>query len=123
MLFDVFHSWCEPDLHEHIRTYAGRINSVQVCDVKVHERSGHDRELPGLGRATAPEIMATLIESGYDGWWELEVFSDDGTYFDTFPDSYWSLPHEEFLARSKTAFDAAYASAVRIIASRKAALL
>src|SRR5260370_19803507 len=65
VLFDVFHSWCEPDLHEHIRTYADRINSVQVCDVKVHERSGHDRELPGLGRATAPEIMATLIESGY----------------------------------------------------------
>jgi sugar phosphate isomerase/epimerase len=123
VLFDVFHSWCEPDLHEHIRTYADRINSVQVCDVKVHERSGHDRELPGLGRATAPEIMATLIESGYDGWWEPEVFSDDGTYFDAFPDSYWSLPHEEFLARSKTAFDAAYASALRIIASRKAALL
>jgi sugar phosphate isomerase/epimerase len=123
VLFDVFHSWCEPGLHEHIRAYAGRINSVQVCDVKVHERSGHDRELPGLGRGTAPDIMATLIESGYDGWWELEVFSDDGTYFDAFPDSYWSLPHEEFLARSKAAFDAAYASALRIIASRKAALL
>jgi sugar phosphate isomerase/epimerase len=118
VLFDVFHSWPEPDLHEHIRKYASRINSVQVCDVKVDERSGHDRELPGLGRGVAPEIIATLIESGYDGWWELEVFSDDGTYFDNFPDSYWALPHEEFLAKSKAAFDVAYAAALRIVDER-----
>ena len=24
--------------------------------------------------------MATLLRAGYRGWWELEIFSDDGTY-------------------------------------------
>lgn len=118
VLFDVFHSWPEPDLHDNIRKYASRINSVQVCDVKIDERSGHDRELPGLGRGVAPAIIASLIEGGYDGWWELEVFSDDGTYFNNFPDSYWALPHEEFLARSKAAFDVAYTAALKIVDER-----
>jgi hypothetical protein len=102
-MFDVFHSWCEPDLHDRIRRYGGRINSVQVCDVRVDERSGHDRELPGRGRGTAAGIIASLLEAGYDGYWELEVFSDDGTYGNDFPDSYWKLPHAEFLAMSKAA--------------------
>ena len=119
IMFDVFHSWCEPDLHDRIRRYGGRINSVQVCDVRVDERSGHDRELPGRGRGTAAPIIASLLEAGYDGYWELEVFSDDGTYGNDFPDSYWKLPHAEFLAMSKAAFDQTYATALRILAERR----
>jgi sugar phosphate isomerase/epimerase len=118
LAFDVFHSWPEPDLHEHICQYIDRFVAVQVCDVKVHERSGMDRELPGRGRGVAAEIMATVIEAGWDGWWELEVFSDDGTYFEAYPDSYWALPHEEFLDMAKSAFDTTYDEALRIVASR-----
>jgi sugar phosphate isomerase/epimerase len=80
IMADVFHSWCEPDLHARLRRYGDRINSVQVCDVKVHERGGFDREYPGGGRGAAPEFFATMIEIGYTGFWELEVFSGDGTY-------------------------------------------
>ena len=119
IMFDVFHSWCEPDLHDRIRHYGHRINSVQVCDVRVDERSGHDRELPGRGRSTAAGIIASLLEAGYHGYWELEVFSDDGTYGNDFPDSYWKLPHAEFLAMSKAAFDETYAAALRILAERR----
>lgn len=119
ILFDVFHSWCEPDLQERLRRYASRINSVQVCDVKVHERGGFDREYPGRGRAAAPEIMATLIEEGYTGYWELEVFSDDGTYGNTYPDSYWAQPHEQFLRDAKTAFDETWSKAVTIVEQRQ----
>jgi sugar phosphate isomerase/epimerase len=119
IMFDVFHSWCEPDLDESIRRYGHLINSVQVCDVRLDERSGHDRELPGRGRATAPGIIASLLEAGYDGYWELEVFSDDGTYGASFPDSYWKLPHGEFLAMAKADFDAAFAMAVRLVSERQ----
>jgi sugar phosphate isomerase/epimerase len=119
IMFDIFHSWCEPELHERIRRHGDRINSVQVCDVRFDERSGHDRELPGRGRATAAEIIASLVEAGYDGFWELEVFSDDGTYGHDFKDSYWKLPHVEFLALSKAAFDETYTQAMRILEHRQ----
>jgi sugar phosphate isomerase/epimerase len=117
----VFHSWCEPDLHARLREFGHRINSVHINDIRVEERSNFDRELPGLGRGVAAEIIATLLEVGYDGWWELEVFSDDGTYGNDFPDSYWKLPHEEFLRRAKEAFDRSYAEALELLAARQRA--
>jgi sugar phosphate isomerase/epimerase len=121
VMFDFFHSWVEPDLHAHLSEYADRINSVHVNDVKLVERCGFDRELPGRGRGVAPGIMATLIEAGYNGWWELEVFSDDGTFGVELPDSYWKWPHERLLRESKAAFDACYAQALEIVAARAAA--
>ncbi|MCP9948163.1 sugar phosphate isomerase/epimerase family protein [Actinomadura madurae] len=118
IMFDVFHSWCEPDLHSRIAEYGHLINSVQVCDVRLEERSGFDRELPGRGRGVAAEIIASLLDAGYDGLWELEVFSDDGTYGNDFPDSYWKMPHQEFLAQSKQAFEECYEQALGILEQR-----
>jgi sugar phosphate isomerase/epimerase len=112
IMFDIFHSWCEPDLHAHLRELGHRINSVHVNDIRVEERCGFDRELPGQGRGVAAGIIATLMEVGYDGWWELEVFSDDGTFGTDLPDSYWRWPHEVLLERSRAAFDRVYAEAL-----------
>ncbi|WP_165965831.1 sugar phosphate isomerase/epimerase family protein [Pseudonocardia dioxanivorans] len=119
IMVDVFHSWCEPDLHARLRRYADRINSVQVCDVKPQERGGFDREYPGRGRGAAVEFVATMIEVGYTGYWELEVFSDDGTYGDAYPDSYWIQPHERFLAEAKAAFDDTWARATALVEARR----
>lgn len=118
VMFDVYHSWCEPDLHDRLRQFAPRINSVHVNDVRVEERSSFDRALPGEERGVCASIMATLMESGYEGWWELEVFSDDGTFGNTFPDSLWALPHETLLTRAKDAFDRTYEQALAIVAER-----
>jgi len=112
IMFDVFHSWPEPDLLKRIGTYAPYINSVQVCDVKVAERSGFDREMPGRGRATAGPIIKALIEAGYRGYWEMEVFSDDGSYGNDFPDSYWKIPHLEFIRETKQEFEKVYFAAL-----------
>jgi sugar phosphate isomerase/epimerase len=119
IMFSVFHSWSDPGLHEDLRRYASRINSVQVCDIRDPERCAFDRELPGRGRGVAPEIMATLIEAGYRGWWELEIFSDDGTYGTVLPDSYWAMPPERFLHQAREAFDGAHAAALEILAIRE----
>ena len=118
VLFDVCHSYCEPDLHDRLRRYTPRINSVHVADVRVEERGGFDRVMPGDGRGVAAGIMATLIEGGYDGWWELEIVSDDGTYRNDWPDSLWKMPHEEMLRQGKAAFDRVYAEALDILAKR-----
>ncbi len=111
VMFSVFHSWSEPNLHQDLLRYGERINSVQICDVRDPERSPFDRELPGRGRGVAPGIMATLLRAGYQGWWELEIFSDDGTYGTALPGSYWAMPPRDFLARAKKAFGESYALA------------
>jgi sugar phosphate isomerase/epimerase len=115
VLFDVFHSWPEPDLHEHLVEYVDRIVSVDLCDIKVAERSGFDREFPGHGRAVTPAIIATLIKAGYQGWWNLEVFSDDGTFGHEFADSYWKLPVDEYADRLLTTTKDAFATAEKLL--------
>ena len=111
IMFSIFHSWAEPDLDAQLRRYVDRINSVQVCDVREPERSTFDRELPGRGRGVAPGIMATLLDAGYKGWWELEVLSDDGRFGTVLPDSYWVMAPKDFLSQAKDAFDQSYSLA------------
>ena len=117
ILFDVWHSWCEPDLDARLLEYAARIDGVHVNDVRFEERTFADRLLPGDGRDVAADIIATLIRAGYDGWYELEVISDDGTYGLALPDSLWNIPHEELLERGREAFDRVYTRAVDIAAA------
>lgn len=107
--FDVWHTWAEPSLTEDLSRYVDRIASVQVNDVQWNERCWCDRALPGGGRGVLPGILATLISAGYEGWYELEIVSDDGSYGTVLPDSLWNLPHETLLSLGKSAFDKAYA--------------
>jgi len=117
LALDNFHSWPEEDLDEHIRQHIDRVLFAQVCDVRVDERSGLDREMPGRGRGTAVPWVASLLAAGYRGWWELEVFSDDGTFGNDFPDSYWHLPHVDFLRIGRQCFEAVWREAVELVAT------
>jgi sugar phosphate isomerase/epimerase len=105
IIFDVWHLWDEPDRDRLIRAHADRIVGVQVNDWREPTRGWCDRALPGEGRADVAGIVAALLRSGYRGWYDLEIFSDDGRYGTAYPDSLWSLPHEELLARARGAFD------------------
>jgi sugar phosphate isomerase/epimerase len=111
ILFDVVHSWSEPGLHEDIVRHVDRIDFVQVGDVRDPERTWADRLLPGEGRGVAVPILTSLLTAGYDGWFELEVFSDDGTFGVELEDSLWAIPHEELLRRGREAFERAYEEA------------
>jgi sugar phosphate isomerase/epimerase len=121
ILFDIWHSWPEEDLHARILRYGDRILGVHVNDARVEERSNFDRAYPGDGRGTAPAIIASLIQAGYQGWYELEIFSDDGTFGNDFPDSFWKIPHEEMLMVARTKFDQCWAKAQEILSARPAA--
>ena len=112
IMVDVFHSWPEEDLYDRIVTYAPYINSAQVCDARIDERSAFDREMPGRGRAAAQPIIKALLEGGYRSYWEMEVFSDDGSYGNDYPDSYWKMPHLDFIKETKTEFERCYQSAL-----------
>jgi hypothetical protein len=42
--------------------------------------------------------------AGFDGWYELEIFSDDGTYGEAYPDSLYLLGNAELARRGTEAF-------------------
>ncbi|MEV8517194.1 sugar phosphate isomerase/epimerase family protein [Dactylosporangium sp. NPDC051484] len=117
LALDNFHSWPEEGLYEHIHEHIDRVIAAQVCDVRIDERSGLDREMPGLGRATAVPWVANLLDAGYRGWWEFEVFSDDGTFGNDFPDSYWHMPHAEFLRMGRQHFETVWQEATDLAAA------
>jgi sugar phosphate isomerase/epimerase len=95
ILFDTWHL----DEVSHVDLIFG----VHVADRREPTRSDFDRELPGAG--SAPAVRA-LVEAGYDGWFDVEVMSDDGTFGETFPDSLWALPAEEIARRAVSAMEA-----------------
>jgi sugar phosphate isomerase/epimerase len=109
--FDMFHLWDSPGLLEDIRRHADGFVGVHVADRREKTRSLWDRALPGEGVVDLPRILAALEAGGYDSWYDLEIFSDDGRYGTAYPDSLWSLPHEEMLARARRSFDRAWTQA------------
>ena len=51
-----------------------------------------------------PALLGTLEAAGFDGWYDLEIFSDDGTFGADYPDSLWKLDPLEMLRRAKGGF-------------------
>jgi sugar phosphate isomerase/epimerase len=81
--------------------HAGRVYGAHVADRREPTRSDFDRELPGEGSRAAVRAL-----TGYDGWFDVEVISDDGTFGETFADSLWALPAEEIARRAVAAVGA-----------------
>ncbi|GBD29346.1 hypothetical protein HRbin32_00434 [bacterium HR32] len=118
VVLDVFHNGADPKLREQVRRHVHRICGVHVNDVPLVERVWFDRVLPGQGRGLAVEVVAALVESGFRGWYELEVFSDDGTFGQALPDSLWRIPHEDLLRRAHEAFRETYRRACAVALAR-----
>jgi sugar phosphate isomerase/epimerase len=103
--FDVWHLWNTPTLFEDIAAEAGRFAGVHVGDWRRPTRGWADRALPGDGAAGVPAILGALDAAGWDGLYDIEIFSDDGTFGSEYPDSLWAAPAEETLARAQSAFE------------------
>jgi sugar phosphate isomerase/epimerase len=103
VIFDVWHFWDTPNLYEDLRKHSDRIIGLQVNDRAKAPRSWSDRLLPGDGVLDLPKIYGTLDAAGYKGWYDLEVFSDQ-----SYPDSLWTLPTDEFARRSVAKFRASW---------------
>ena len=62
-----------------IRAHAGRIAGVHVADRREPTRSDFDRGLPGDGVLDLGAVFRALEAGGYDGWYDVEIFSDNGS--------------------------------------------
>ena len=68
---------------------------MHVADVREPTRSPSDRLLPGDGVADLRRILASLDEAGWNGFYDVEIFSDT-----SLPDSLWNVPADELARRA-----------------------
>jgi sugar phosphate isomerase/epimerase len=99
--FDVWHLWNTPGLEEDIAREIGRFVGVHIADSREPTRGWADRVLPGDGVADVAGILATLDRAGWDGLYDVEIFSDNGTFGAAYQDSIWDLPPEDVLRRAR----------------------
>jgi sugar phosphate isomerase/epimerase len=102
--FDVWHLWNSADLLDEIPRHARLIAGVHVSDWREPTRSWADRVLPGDGAADLPAILGVLEDVGWEGYYDLEIFSDNGAFGSTYPDSLWDLDAAELARRGRDAF-------------------
>jgi len=106
IMFDTWHHWDSPTVLADIASYGGMINSVHVADWRNPPRGNLDRALPGDGIVDLPALLSTLENTGYTGWYDLEVFADR-----EYADHALKLEERDLLQRGWSGFAAAWAKA------------
>jgi sugar phosphate isomerase/epimerase len=97
VIMDVYHLWWEPNLQSEIERcgQAGRIFAFHICDWKTPTRDLlNDRGLMGEGCIDIPQIRAWVENNGFDGYHEVEIFSDQ----------YWQMDQREYLKKIIAAY-------------------
>jgi sugar phosphate isomerase/epimerase len=108
--FDSWHVWNTPELVDEIERHAHRFVGVHIADWRDPTRGWADRVLPGDGVADLPALLGTLERAGWNGFYDLEIFSDNGTFGNAWPGSLWDVPEEELARRGKEEFERAWSA-------------
>jgi sugar phosphate isomerase/epimerase len=103
--FDTWHVWNTPNVLDEIAEHVHRFVGVHVADWREPTRKWADRVLPGDGVGNLPRLLGALEASGWDGYYDVEIFSDNGAFGDAWPDSLWDVPPEELARRAKGSFE------------------
>lgn len=88
---DCYHVWWDPFLNEEVEKAAagGWLDAFHICDWKCPtEDMLNDRGLMGEGCIPIKEIREKVESCGFDGFHEVEIFSD----------RYWAMDPDEYLA-------------------------
>jgi sugar phosphate isomerase/epimerase len=101
---DMWHLGSPPGLLDQVRKIIPHLVAVHVNDRRDPTRSWCDRVLPGDGVADVRGILGALDDGGFDGWYELEIISDDGSVENDFPDSLWKRPPLELVSDGRAKF-------------------
>jgi sugar phosphate isomerase/epimerase len=102
--FDTWHLWNTLTVLDDVAEHIDRIAGVHVSDVRRPARGWCDRVLPGDGVADLPALIGALDAAGWDGLYDLVIFSDNGTFGHDYPDSLWDVPAAELARRGRAAF-------------------
>ena len=102
--FDVWHLWNTPDLLDEIERHIDRFAGVHVNDWREPTRGWADRALPGHGAAGVAAILGALDAAGWGGYYDLEIFSDNGAFGTAYPDSLWDVDPAELVRQGRDSF-------------------
>ena len=102
--FDVWHLWNTPTLFDDIEEHAHRFAGVHVNDWRNPTRGWADRVLPGDGIADVAAILAAVDRAGWDGYYDLEIFSDNGAFGAAYDGSLWDVQPTELVSRARESF-------------------
>jgi len=94
---DVYHLWWDPNLKEEINHCAANnhLLAFHVCDWNVPTVDFlNDRGLMGDGCINVPLIRSWVEEAGFNGFVEVEIFSN----------KYWTMDQTEYLEKIKRAY-------------------
>jgi sugar phosphate isomerase/epimerase len=117
--FDSWHLWNTPTLYDDIEREIARFAGVHIAGYREPTRGWADRALPGEGPSDVPRILRALDAAGWSGLYDIEIFSDDGTFGAHYPDSFWAAPPEETLGRAQAAFELCWSASPPSVAPRR----
>jgi sugar phosphate isomerase/epimerase len=73
---DIFHIWWDPNVYAAIARGGSRIFGHHLCDWKLETIDPFaDRGVMGEGVADVPGLTAAVMDAGYQGLMEIEIFS------------------------------------------------
>jgi sugar phosphate isomerase/epimerase len=92
IMVDTYNLWHERP--EAIAAIVDRVTGLHVADEPADlERT--DRVLPGEGGRQSAEMVRALVDTGWDGFLDVEIFST--------PDRFWGVPVDEAARRAHEA--------------------
>ena len=94
---DVYHLWWDNNLQQEIKRCGanGNLLAFHICDWNVPTTDFlNDRGLMGDGCIDVPKIRSWIEETGFDGYNEVEIFSD----------KYWANDQIEYIEKIKNAY-------------------
>jgi len=104
VMIDTWHLWNDDGFAETVARHAGRIAGVHVADWREPTRNTNDRAFPGDGVAPLREMLGALDRAGYDGFYDVEIFSDT-----ELEGSLWTLSPDEAARRAKESLERVWA--------------
>ena len=92
---DVYHIWWDPQLEGEITRAGSRIIGFHVCDWLTPTNDFlNDRGIMGEGCINIRGIRQLVEATGFQGWIEVEIFSD----------RYWAADQDKYLTQIKNAY-------------------
>jgi len=76
VFLDTYHLWWDNRIYEKISRAKGRIFGVHVNDFKQETKSLQDHGLPGEGIIPLRQLLGAIEETGFDGFYTIEVFCE-----------------------------------------------
>ena len=102
---DIWHYAESTDPYADVRMLAPHLANVHLCDYRYPTRGWADRALLGEGVAPVVDFVRALAEVDFQGYWEVEILSDNGLFGTRHEDSLWDRPTPQLLNEARTAIE------------------